>query len=96
MECAGNGRSQVRPRSYSMPWGYEAVGTYQWTGTPLAPLIARATADAAEQGITGKAVTPFLLARLLELSGGATLDANVALVRNNARLGAAIARELIA
>lgn len=42
LECAGNGRAQVRPRAYSMPWAYEAVGTYEWTGTPLAPLIARA------------------------------------------------------
>lgn len=42
LECAGNGRAQSLPRSYSMPWGYEAVGTYEWTGTPLAPLIERA------------------------------------------------------
>lgn len=42
LECAGNGRTHSLPRSYSMPWGYEAVGTYCWTGTPLAPLIERA------------------------------------------------------
>ena len=42
MECAGNGRRGVVPRSTSMPWGYEAVGTALWTGTPLAPLIERA------------------------------------------------------
>jgi len=42
MECAGNGRSGMSPRSYSMPWMYEAVGTSQWTGTPLAPLIEKA------------------------------------------------------
>ena len=62
----------------------------------LAPVIAAAQADAATQGITGKAVTPFLLQRIFDLTGGRSLDANIALVRNNARLGAAIARELCA
>ena len=42
MECAGNGRAGMSPRSFSMPWMYEAVGTSQWTGTPLAPLIEKA------------------------------------------------------
>jgi len=42
LECAGNGRSSLSPRAHSMPWGVEAVGTSLWTGTPLAPLIARA------------------------------------------------------
>lgn len=42
MECAGNGRTGLSPRTHSMPWGYEAVGTSQWTGTLLAPLIERA------------------------------------------------------
>ena len=62
--------------------------------TTLAPLIARATAEAETQGITGKAVTPFLLSRLFELTEGRSLKANIALVLNNARLGAAIACEL--
>ena len=60
----------------------------------LAPLIARAQADAAAAGIAGKAVTPFLLDRILTLTGGASLEANIALVLNNARLGAAISRAL--
>ncbi len=42
MECAGNGRAAMSPRPRSMPWMHEAVGTMEWTGTPLAPLIARA------------------------------------------------------
>ncbi len=62
----------------------------------LAPLIAQAEAEAREAGIAGKAVTPFLLARLDALSGGATRAANRALVRANARLAAAIAGELAA
>jgi pseudouridine-5'-phosphate glycosidase len=60
----------------------------------LHPLIRRAQADAELAGITGKAVTPYLLQRLYELSDGASLRANIALVLNNARLGAAIAQEL--
>ena len=43
-------------------------------------------------GITGKAVTPALLSRMLDLSGGKTLDANIALIESNARLAARIAR----
>ena len=33
LECAGNGRVGMSPRRHSMPWGYEAVGTSEWTGT---------------------------------------------------------------
>jgi len=60
----------------------------------LAPLIARAQVAATAQGITGKAVTPFLLQHLFDQTDGRTLTANIALVLNNARLGAAIARAL--
>lgn len=60
----------------------------------LAPLIAQAQAEAAAQGITGKAVTPFLLQRLFEMTEGRTLEANIALVLNNARLAARIAAAL--
>ncbi|KAB2914140.1 MAG: sulfite oxidase [Hyphomicrobiaceae bacterium] len=35
LECAGNGRAAMMPRYQSMPWLYEAVGTAEWTGTPL-------------------------------------------------------------
>ena len=42
LECAGNGRAGMTPRPLSMPWMYEAVGTSEWTGIPLAPLIERA------------------------------------------------------
>ncbi|MDP5334491.1 MAG: pseudouridine-5'-phosphate glycosidase, partial [Paracoccaceae bacterium] len=60
----------------------------------LERIIAQATADAEALGITGKGVTPFLLQRIFDLTGGASLEANVALVLNNARLGAAIALAL--
>ncbi|MEY3003539.1 MAG: hypothetical protein RLZZ491_715 [Pseudomonadota bacterium] len=62
----------------------------------LAPLIAKAQAEATARGIAGKSVTPFLLQRLFELTDGQTLTANIALVLNNARLGAAIARAMAA
>src|SRR3954462_968940 len=39
MECAGNGRARLEPRPISQPWLSEAVGTAEWTGTPLAPLL---------------------------------------------------------
>ena len=42
LECAGNGRAGMDPRPLSMPWMYEAIGTSEWTGTLLAPLIDRA------------------------------------------------------
>ena len=60
----------------------------------LAPFIAQALSEAAAQGIAAKAVTPFLLQRLFELTDGASLRANIELVLNNARLAAAIAVEL--
>ena len=53
--------------------------------------IAQALAEAEAQGIAGKAVTPFLLARVSELTGGDSLRSNVALVLNNARLAAQVA-----
>ena len=53
--------------------------------------IALAVSDARHQGITGKAVTPWLLGRLLEVTGGRSLAANIALVKSNARLAAQIA-----
>lgn len=54
-------------------------------------VIEQALADAQAQGISGKAITPFLLARVNELTGGESLAGNIQLVLNNARLAAAIA-----
>jgi sulfane dehydrogenase subunit SoxC len=41
-ECAGNGRALLEPRPVSQPWLTEAVGTAEWAGTPLAPLLEEA------------------------------------------------------
>ena len=57
----------------------------------IMPHIEVALAEAAAQGIQAKAVTPFLLQRIYELTDGKSLIANIALVRNNARLAAEIA-----
>ena len=55
LECAGNGRSLLSPRPLSQPWVQEAVGTAEWTGTPLAPLLEEAglEPDAVEVVFTG-------------------------------------------
>ncbi len=53
--------------------------------------IAEAIAVAAAAGIGGKAITPFLLARIVELTGGQSVEANVALALSNARLAAELA-----
>lgn len=66
---------------------------------PLAeimPAIETALAEAEAQGIAAKEVTPFLLDRILQLTEGRSLTSNIALVLNNARLGAAIAIEFAA
>ena len=42
MECAGNGRARLDPRPQSIPWLTEAIGTAEWTGTPLWPLLEQA------------------------------------------------------
>lgn len=57
----------------------------------IGALIDQALRECEERGITGKDITPFLLGRIVELSDGRSLETNVALVRNNARLGAALA-----
>ena len=57
--------------------------------------IDQAIKEAAENGIKGKQTTPFLLAKVVELTGGDSLDSNIALVLNNARLAAKTAAEFV-
>jgi sulfane dehydrogenase subunit SoxC len=74
LECAGNGRARLSPRPISQPWLNDAVGTAEWTGTPLAPLLRRA-------GIGGDAVevlftaSPGLTAACREASSTPTSEA---------------------
>ncbi len=81
MECAGNGRAGVHPRSCSMPWMYEAVGTSAWTGTPLKPIIEEAAplAEVVEISFIGAdfgfdKATPHYFGRALTLKQIAELD----------------------
>ena len=67
------------PQAYAMP------------RAAIDSAIAQALQEAVEQGIAGKQTTPFLLARVCEMTGGDSLASNIQLVLNNARLAAAIA-----
>lgn len=67
------------PEQYAMP------------GDKIDAAIEQALREAEEQGVAGKESTPFLLARVCELTGGNSLAANIQLVLNNARLASAIA-----
>ena len=66
----------------------------EWPREAAQGVINQAIADAQAAGITGKAVTPYLLGRVSELSGGLSKKANIALLLNNARIGAQIALAL--
>jgi pseudouridylate synthase len=57
----------------------------------MSGFIGQAVGEAEQHGIAGKAVTPWILGRIVELTGGASLRTNIALVQANARLGAEIA-----
>lgn len=70
------------PEAYSMPEGV------------INAAIDQALRESREQHIVGKAVTPFLLARIKDLTGGDSLDSNIQLVYNNVRLAAKIAAAL--
>lgn len=62
----------------------------------IAEVIEEALSAATAQQISGKAVTPFLLARIAEKTAGRSLQANLALLKNNARIAAEIAQALVA
>lgn len=61
---------------------------------PVQAAIDQALAEVAEKGVLGRDVTPYVLGRVNELTQGSSLAANIALIRNNAAHGAAIAVEL--
>nr|WP_155138731.1 pseudouridine-5'-phosphate glycosidase [Roseibium sp. RKSG952] len=69
----------------------DQIGRDEMTG-----YISAANAKAHMENIRGKAVTPFVLSKILELTDGRSLETNIALVRNNARLAARIAQALAA
>jgi pseudouridine-5'-phosphate glycosidase len=66
----------------------------EWPAKESQVVINQAVADAQQQGITGKSVTPFLLERVNNLSAGRSKEANIALLLNNAQVAAKIASAL--
>ncbi len=69
---------------------------YSMDADVISKAISDAVAEAKAQGIHGKETTPFLLAKIKDLTGGSSLDSNIQLVFNNARLAAKTAVELAA
>ena len=67
---------------------------YEIPAPVIATIIEQALSDADQLGVTGKEVTPYLLSRMFELTQGKSLETNIQLVLNNARLAADIAIEL--
>jgi pseudouridylate synthase len=61
----------------------------------IGPIIEKALQEAQDQNIQGKAVTPFLLGRIYELTDGRSLTSNIALVLNNARLASELAKAML-
>ena len=70
------------PEEYAMDFDY------------MEGIIQQALAEAEEKGVRGKEITPFMLARVVELTGGDSLATNIQLALNNARCAAKIAAEL--
>ena len=68
--------------------------THEIPRNVLEPLIEQAIAEADTKSIANKEVTPYLLGRIVELTDGASLTANIALIKNNARLAAEIAHAM--
>lgn len=66
---------------------------YEMAPEVINSAIEQAVRESEEQGIKGKESTPFLLARVKELTGGSSLDSNIQLVFNNVKVGAQIAVE---
>ena len=67
---------------------------YAMDGKGIDAAIEQALQEAEEKGIKGKETTPFLLAKIKDITGGDSLDSNIRLVYNNARLAAGIAKAL--
>ncbi|MEY8830780.1 pseudouridine-5'-phosphate glycosidase [Sedimentitalea sp. XS_ASV28] len=91
-------RAHVMRRALGIPGGQLVANPIpaaaEIPAEELAPIIVSAQADAARHRIVGKAVTPYLLQRIYEQTEGRSLAANIALVRNNARLAARIAQAM--
>ena len=88
------GIALARAQSHAEDFVENRVAQLSWAAERMAGYIARAQQAATVQAVSGKRVTPFLLQTILELTGGESLKTNIALVENNARLAARIAKAL--
>jgi len=95
LECAGNGRALLTPRPVSQPWLVEAVGTAEWTGTPLRLLLAEAGVEAdavdvvftgADHGVERGVEQDYQRALPLDVATGAAPEVLVAYEMNGAPL----------
>ena len=95
MECAGNGRALLSPRPISQPWLVEAVGTADWTGTPLRHLLGEAGLNpsavdvvftGADHGIERGVEQDYQRALPVEVATAADADVLVAYEMNGAPL----------
>ena len=68
---------------------------YEIAAYEITPLIEKAVAEARDEKIDGRDVTPFLLARLARATAGRSLAANIELVKNNATVAARIAKAYV-
>ncbi|SES75758.1 pseudouridine-5'-phosphate glycosidase [Anaerobranca gottschalkii] len=67
---------------------------FDFDGEIIGKAIREALSECKEKNITGKEVTPFLLQKIVDITGGKSLESNIALVKNNAKLAAQIAKLL--
>jgi DMSO/TMAO reductase YedYZ molybdopterin-dependent catalytic subunit len=93
LECAGNGRSLLKPRPLNQPWIHGGIGTADWTGTPLAPLLVEAGVEpeavdivftGADRGVQGGEEQDY--ARSLTVSEAVSPDVLLAYAMNGAPL----------
>lgn len=101
MDCAAQiARAAATRKALNLPGGQLITNPIpadaEIPRATIGPIVDQALADAARHRIAAKAVTPYLLQRIFELTEGRSLAANIDLVMNNARLGASIAAELSA
>jgi len=91
-EAAAIGRAQAELRVRSAVLLCNPVpASHALDATEVAEAVRRAEERAEREGVRGKAVTPFLLSALAEETGGASLEANLALLESNAMLAAEVA-----
>jgi pseudouridine-5'-phosphate glycosidase len=86
----------IPPDEATTGGGGGAAGREEGDGAAVERATREALAEAEAQGVSGAQITPFLLERIRSKTGGRSLDANVRLVVNNARVAAEVARELCA